>query len=121
MSRISFLSIFSSKLGPKIKNSIYISNVISLALLILTLITLIRVQPEVPIFYSLALPSQQLAQKYWLLLFPTISIVISVLHLLIIKTMNHLDELVLELFAWVTVAIQVLLSLSLLRIIIIIS
>ncbi|MEN8253300.1 MAG: hypothetical protein ABFQ62_02920 [Patescibacteria group bacterium] len=109
------------KFAAQIKNAIYVSAAISIALFIFTLIALIWIQPEVPIFYSLALPSQHLAQKYWLLLFPIISTVITTSHALITKILSNLDKLVLDLFSWSTVFVQILLSLSLLRVIIIIS
>jgi len=80
-----------------------------------------RTQPQIPLFYSLARESQHLTSKEWLFLIPGISFIISFLHLLIIKTQRHTDQLLMKLFAWTTAGILVVLGLALLRIIIIIN
>jgi len=90
-------------------------------MLLSTLVFFFRVQPQVPIFYSLARPSQHLAPKHWLFLFPALSAIISFSHLIIARVIKHADQLLMKLFAWTTFGIQLVLGLALLRIIVIIT
>ena len=85
------------------------------------LVAVFTIQPLVPIFYSLALPTQHLAAKEWLFLFPVISFVIAFLHLSIVNSFRGYNQLIIELFAWMTVGIETILLLALLRILWIVS
>lgn len=97
---------------------IYLSTLIST---LLTLIFYFTTQPVIPIFYSLPETSQHLAPKEWLFLFPAFSFLISLLHTILIKPILKSDKLLLLLFAWTTVVVQVVLLLALARIVYIIS
>lgn len=88
---------------------------------LVTLIFYFRSQPEIPIFYSLPEPAQHLAPKQWLLLFPALSFVSTVIHVAITKSIAHTDRLLVALFSWASVLVQAVLILALLRIIYIIS
>ena len=103
------------------KQILQLNFLISFSLLIILLIFIWRMQPQVPLFYSLARSVQQLAQKYWLFLLPGFSLLISLLHTLIMIFFKHLDQLVLRLFARGTLLIQILLLVILLRILLIIN
>jgi hypothetical protein len=97
---------------------IYLSTLISA---LVTLTFYFRTQPVIPIFYSLAEPIQHLAAKEWLFIFPVISLLISAIHTGLMKIMDKSEQLLLTLFAWTTVVIQMILLLALLRIVYIIS
>lgn len=97
------------------------SFLISFSLALITLVMYFRLQPQVPLFYSLPRSTQHLVAKEWLFLLPSISWIISFIHLIIAKSAQKADLLLLKIFTWTTVGMQFLLSLSLLRIIIIIN
>lgn len=97
---------------------IYLSTLISA---LLTLVFYFGTQPVVPIFYSLAEPAQHLTPKEWIFLFPVFSFVISLLHSILIKLIIKSEKLLIILFAWITVIVQIVLLLALVRIIYIIS
>lgn len=94
---------------------------ISSAQALLALINYFKLQPQIPLFYSLARKSQYLVNREWLFLFPALSFVISFGHLFLLKTLRQLEPLLLKLFAWTTVGFQVILSLALIRIILIVN
>lgn len=88
---------------------------------LVTLVFYFRAQPEIPIFYSLAEPAQHLAPKQWLLLFPALSFVSTLIHVAVTKSIAHTDRLLVVLFSWASVIVQAVLVLALLRVIYIIS
>jgi hypothetical protein len=90
-------------------------------MLLVTTIFFFRIQPQVPLFYSLARTSQHLTSKNWLFLLPALSLLISFSHLIIAKIIRHNDQLLMKLFAWTTVGTQLILGLALFRILIIIT
>ncbi len=71
--------------------------------------------PVIPLFYSLPQLSQHLVDKNWIALFPVLLITISWVHLNIVHISKDYQVLLLQLFSWTTVAIQVLLSLTIIR------
>jgi hypothetical protein len=88
-------------------------------LLLFSTIYFVIAQPVIPLFYTLARPSQQLVPKAWLFLFPGLSLILNALHIQVMHWLKNHDEVLLILFAWVGVAFQVMLCLALLRIILI--
>jgi uncharacterized membrane protein len=93
------------------------SIVINLVIFGLSLIFYPRLQPEIPLFYSLADANDQLVNKQWLFLLPSLSLAINIIHLILIRVLKKLDDLILALFAWSTVILEVVLLLIVLRII----
>ena len=90
--------------------------------MIFVLLTLyFRLQPQVPLFYSLARPSQHLVHKNWLFVFPAISLAINVVHFSLLGLLRKIDRLLLKLFVWATVGTQLLLGIGLARILLIIT
>ncbi len=105
-----------------IKTHFFLSNLITGILFLVVTSSYFKLQPEVPLFYSLGNWSDQLAPKIWLAIYPGLSFAISMIHFAIIGVINlKLDKIVTTLFAWATIIIQVLLALSLLRILVIIA
>ncbi len=72
-------------------------------------------QPIVPLLYSLPRAEQALVPKLWLFVLPAASLSITVVHTILISKFRDLDELILKMFAWVTVFLQVLLLAILVR------
>ena len=77
------------------------------------------VQSTIPLFYSLARPEQALVQKEWIFLYPALSLVITLTHIICSSLFGDLDKLILRLFAWMTVVLQFCLSLLVVRLLII--
>ncbi len=93
---------------------------ISLIMLLISLAFYFPLQNQVPLFYSL--PSdQQLVDKKFLFILPTLSILINFFHMLIIKFNKEIHEYVLKMFVHLTFLLQILLLAILLRIIIIVT
>lgn len=74
-------------------------------------------QPEVPLFYSLAQPQDYLVQKEWLFVIPALSFSLNVLHTSLLKVLAHYEQVLTDIFIWTGLAIQVLLASALLRIV----
>ncbi len=80
-------------------------------------LALIWVQPIIPLLYSVTDPNQQLVSKWWILLFPGLSILFTSLHFLLARLLKDWAEIIIRLIAWSTVALQVILALTIVRII----
>ncbi len=93
---------------------------ISSSVTLLVLVAYFTAQPVIPMFYSLAQPKQQLAAKEWLFLFPFLSFVITGLHIAIARWLYPQTRVIVQLFSWTTLAIQIMLALSLVRILVIV-
>ena len=104
-----------------LKTPIYISMLVTTMMILGILILFFNLQPQVPLFYSLALPSQHLVSKEWLFLLPSISLVINLIHLMIVRTARHQDKILMKLFAWTSAGMQIALGLALFRILVIIT
>jgi hypothetical protein len=111
------MKVLTSLVPENIYRPMAISFGITILLLLISTIYFIIAQPVIPIFYTLARPAQQLAPKVWLFLFPGLSLLFNVSHLIVVRLLKEQDEVLTTLLAWVGVAFQVLLSLALLRIV----
>lgn len=78
------------------------------------------VPQEVPLFYSLAQPHQQLAPKIFLFTVPVLSLFLSLINGTILLKLHKYDLLLLQLLSWVTVTFEALLLFALVRIIFIV-
>jgi hypothetical protein len=74
-------------------------------------------QPELPVFYTMARPAQSLVPSVWLFVFPTISILMSFIHIGIAHWMRSMDNLLLIIFTRTGLALQLVLFIALLRLI----
>lgn len=97
-----------------------ISYLISLASMLLVLVFYFRTQPVVPLFYTLPQAAQQLAAKEWLFIFPLVIALITAVHLSIVQTFQSYNRLLMQLFSWTTILIQIIFGLALVRIVTII-
>ena len=100
-----------------VRQPFLISLLISFSSILGLLTVYFILQPQVPLYYSLARPEQFLVPKSRLFVFPGLSLLINALHLFSIKFLQHYEQVLVEIFAWITVAIQIFLVLALIRII----
>lgn len=90
---------------------------LGLLISVLAGLALVWVQPIIPLFYSITDPNQQLTSKWWLLLFPGLSILFTSAHFLLARALKDWAEIIIRLIAWSTVALQAIVALTLVRII----
>lgn len=108
-------------LPKSLSRPVMLSLLISCSLTLLALTSYLNIQPVIPLFYSLARSSQFLATKQWLFLFPIGSFLMTVTHWLILRFMASLEKVILKIFIWTTIALQIILSLAMIRIILLVS
>lgn len=60
-------------------------------------------QPELPLFYSLALAEDQVVQNEWIFVLPVIAIILFLGHLILLNVLSKLDEEMMKLFTWITI------------------
>jgi hypothetical protein len=110
------------KLGPQYtQQPLQLSLIVNLFILFFVLISLNLTQPEIPLFHSLPEAEQQLVPKIWLLLLPGLSLLINIIHIGIVNLTKHIDSLMIKLYAWGGLVLQVLLLLVTLRNILIVT
>jgi hypothetical protein len=96
-----------------------ISFIVAIILICLSLIVQPFLQPQIPLFYSLALPSQQLADKAWIFFFPIFSFLILMTHFLLILSLKKISLNLTKLFSWLTLIMLIALFIIFSRIVII--
>lgn len=79
------------------------------------------IQPIIPLMYTLALPEQQLVNKEWIIIFPALSFTFNFFNLISLNMMKKYKKVLLQIFSWTTVLLQLLLLIAMIRIIIIIN
>lgn len=94
-----------------------ISLLLSFILSLTVLVLFTSLQPQVPMFYSLAEPQDFLVSKFWLILFPVISFFLTIFHFFAIRFFGEHERVVPTLFAWGTVVCQVIFAIAFFRII----
>lgn len=115
MSRI--LNFFPRSLKVPLLLMILSSLIISLT----SLVVYFRLQPVIPLFYTLIQTENQLAAKEWLFLFPILSALITLIHVVILSRLLNYEQVVIQLFTWMSVVMQALLLIAFFRILVIIS
>lgn len=112
---------WSLNLDPAYRSSMVISVVITLLITLVATVSFFLVQADIPLFYSLARPVDQLVPKLWLFLFPLFAVTVTVTHLLLLNLLDHLNPLIKQLFGWSTIVIEFLILVALLRILVLIT
>ncbi len=84
--------------------------------LVLVLISFFSLPQQVPLWYSLAIPEQQLVPKFFLLLFPGFMFTICVMHSLIINRFKQLDATIIKIFSFGTTLVTFLFLVGLIHI-----
>lgn len=108
-------------ISKALRKILYIAYAISIIQIVVATLALLFLQPEIPLFYTLAEEEQQLAPKIWVLIFPILSVAINLAHSFILGINTKKDEVLLSLFVKITIILQVVLLLALLRIIYIVT
>ncbi|HEX9817357.1 MAG TPA: hypothetical protein VGA89_00455 [Patescibacteria group bacterium] len=88
---------------------------LTIAMTALTGIFYSFLQPEIPLFYTLAQPREQLVHKAWIFFFPVFAWTVSLGHFILIKSMAHLAEGVRKTFSWTTLGLILITGLLLVR------
>lgn len=104
-----------------VKTPFLLSYVLVFFSALLLLIYYFQLQPEVPLFYTLPQPNQHLTHKNWLAVFPISMLLIMVIHTITVNRLKDYDRLLMQIFAWSTMVMELLFTLALLRIIYIIT
>ena len=86
-----------------------ISFVVDAAGMVIAIIFYPRLQPQIPIFYTLAEQTDQLANKEWIFLLPVLGLAMAVAHSLITAFNRRYDEFLWRLFALVTLIAELML------------
>jgi hypothetical protein len=78
-------------------------------------------QPEIPLFYTLAQPERQLVHKVWIFFLPALAWLVALGHLLLLKVMRELDEGVRRIFSWTTLGLVLIIGMLLIRVILLVT
>ncbi len=105
---------------PHLKTPFLISCLITTVLALAVAALYFPLQPQVPLFYSLAQPQDFLVPKIWLILFPLASLFVTLFHFSLIRVLRTHEPITRELFAWASVVIQVVFAIGLIRILLVI-
>jgi len=98
--------------------SVYLITLVST---LLSLSSYFRLQPIIPLFYTLPQLEQQLMPKEWIFLVPALLLSISVLHTYIAYRLQKEHTLLLQLFAWTSVGIVLTFLLSQIRVLLLVT
>lgn len=80
-----------------------------------------KLQPVIPLFYSLSQPQQQLTNKEWIFLLPGLALMIIGVHYFLTQAFSKTQPLLIKLFSWTTLFIEILILMAFLRIILIVT
>lgn len=108
------------KVPRYLRSHFLVSLGMSCLLILVTTIAYFQLQPIIPLFYSLPEPNDYLAPKIWIFIFPAVSSIISVGHLLLVPIFRYHDRAILQLFGWLTLLVQFLCLVAAFRVILII-
>jgi hypothetical protein len=119
MSRLNLALPFLFRLPRYLRTPFLLSVLLSCLFSLVLLSSYFYLQPVVPLFYSLAQPNDYLVSKIWLATFPLLSFAITFGHIFLIRFLFEHQRIIPLLFAWFTVAVQLLFALAFFRIILI--
>lgn len=108
------------RIQPELKIQVLIGLLLSAISALTILVFYSDIQPEVPLFYSLTRPEEQVVAKQWLFFIPAFSAVILFLHAIWANALSREDMDSAKIFIWSTVGIIGMLLLGLMRILFII-
>lgn len=111
----------SFELPPSVKTPFLISFLFGAVTSFLSFGYYAALPPSIPLLYTLAEPAAQLVTKEWVFLFPVLAITISFSHILIVQKLHEHGRVMARLFALATIVVQLLLLISIIRIILIVA
>lgn len=103
-----------SELPLDVQQPLRHSTSLTAVITLISLIALFIVQPEIPLFYSMP-TDEVLVSKLWLLLFPILALILSIVHIALTWVARDFQHMVLRLYAWTTVVLLALLLVTLIR------
>lgn len=78
-------------------------------------------QPEIPLFFTTATPQETLAPKEWIFIFPALSLAMAILNGGAMRLCRHTDPILLKIFGWVSVVVELILLIAMIRIIVLVT
>lgn len=107
---------------PKQLRTAYLLSLLCVSITaLLALIMYTAFPPEIPLFYSLASPEQQVVKKVWVLLIPVIALTIFIVNITYIRFNKNFDTILTQITTWSSTFLLALCLLILIRIGIILS
>lgn len=101
-------------LPPETRTPFFVSIVITAVITLFSVAGYLIIQPEIPLFFSLPL-TDVLVPKIWVLLFPLLALVVTVVHITLVWLARAFEILIIKLFAWMTVVLLGILLATLVR------
>ncbi len=96
------MSVRTVSLPRLFSRELILSYVLTLLASVITLIGLVILPPQIPLWYSLAIPEQQLVPKMFLILFPIFMLILTTTHTLIIGKLRTMDATIIKIFSFGT-------------------
>lgn len=88
---------------PKLfTRELILSYILTLLAFILSLVAYVFLPPQIPLWYSIAIPEQQLVPKIYLAFFPITMGGLTFTHTLIIKKLRTMDATIIKIFSFGT-------------------
>jgi len=112
-----FSALLRVRLPQYLKTPVLVCFFLSSLMALIVLASYMSIQPVVPLFYSLPQPNDYLVPKIWLAVFPILSFIITLSHLIWLKSIQTYEKVIQQLYIWLTVIIQLVFLLALIRII----
>lgn len=104
------------KLSKAIRTPFLISYLFAAVTSFLAIAFYLQLPPTIPLFYTLAEPTAQLTNKEWIFLFPSLALSVVIIHTSYLQFFSRSERVTVRLFAWATAVVQIVLSISLIRI-----
>ena len=107
---------FQQLIPAEIRLPLSLLQFVGLASVILAGVGYFFLPPQIPLFYSLSQPTQQLVPKIWIGILPGLTVLFGTVNTILCIEMRKYDRLLLKLFSWFAVVISMVLLFALLRI-----
>ncbi len=99
----------------KIANYFFVSLFINILIATLSLFFFSRIQPQFPLLYSLSEETKHLVHKNWFFTFFILSFIFHWFNFITIKLIINLHSTIIKLFSWLTLMLQIVLLILLIR------
>lgn len=115
------MSRFKSNLPDGVQLPFILIQVLAIISCVVAVIGYFFAPPQIPLFYSLAQPTQQLVAKELIFTLPGIAVLFAFSNSLLILRLKKYDVLLIRLFAWITIVFVFILLFALIRILYIVT
>lgn len=103
-----------------ISNESAFSIILSVVLVFIGIGSLFILQPEIPLWYSLVQPEDQMVSKPFILFIPLLALLISLIHFVIIKRVRWLDAALIRIVGVSTLFVVSLLAIAFVHILLVV-